>query len=81
MKRITITDARKHFRSMLDSAMREPVLITRRNKKGAVIMSIAAYKRMTGTTALGFMAGQISVPDDFDRMSQEKIQRMFKGKK
>ena len=26
---------------------------------------------------LGFMAGQISVPDDFDRMGQEEIERMF----
>jgi hypothetical protein len=26
---------------------------------------------------LGFMAGQISVPDDFDRMGQEEIERIF----
>jgi hypothetical protein len=25
------------------------------------------------------MAGQISVPDDFDRMGQEEIERMFGG--
>jgi len=28
---------------------------------------------------LGFMAGQISVPDDFDRMGTEEIERVFVG--
>jgi hypothetical protein len=28
---------------------------------------------------LGFMAGQISVPDDFDRMDHEEIERLFSG--
>jgi hypothetical protein len=27
------------------------------------------------------MAGQISVPDDFDRMGQEEIERIFTGGK
>ena len=28
----------------------------------------------------GFMAGQISVPDDFDRMGEVEIAKMFEGK-
>jgi hypothetical protein len=28
---------------------------------------------------LGFMAGQISVPDDFDRMGKEEIEQVFGG--
>ncbi len=28
---------------------------------------------------LGFMKGQISVPDDFDTMGQDEIVRMFDG--
>jgi hypothetical protein len=28
---------------------------------------------------LGFMAGQIAVPDDFDRMESVKIERLFGG--
>jgi hypothetical protein len=39
--------------------------------------------RQSLTTApvrrLGFMAGQISVPDDFDRMGKEEIEQMFGG--
>jgi len=48
MKTLTITAARRRFGAMLDVAMREPVLITRKNGKGAVIMSGEAYSRMTG---------------------------------
>jgi len=28
---------------------------------------------------LGFMRGQIKIPDDFDTMGQEEIERMFYG--
>jgi len=28
---------------------------------------------------IGFMAGQLSVPDDFDTMGQEQIQQIFHG--
>ena len=28
---------------------------------------------------LGFMAGQITVPDDFDRMGEAAIERLFGG--
>ena len=39
-------------------------------------------KRTDQTTAsrrLGFMAGQIKVPDDFDRMGGQGIEEMFEG--
>jgi hypothetical protein len=29
---------------------------------------------------LGFMVGHILVPDDFDRMGSEEIERIFEGK-
>jgi hypothetical protein len=32
-----------------------------------------------GNSAIGFMTGQISVPDDFDRMGKEQIERIFGG--
>jgi prevent-host-death family protein len=48
MKTLTITAARRQFGTMLDFAKREPVLITRKNGKGAVIMSAEAYSLMIG---------------------------------
>ncbi len=29
---------------------------------------------------LGFLTGEISVPDDFDRMGSEEIERLFDGR-
>ncbi|MGA2102873.1 MAG: type II toxin-antitoxin system Phd/YefM family antitoxin [Candidatus Sulfotelmatobacter sp.] len=48
MKTLTITAARRRFGAMLDFAKREPVLITRKNGAGAVIMSAEVYSRMIG---------------------------------
>ena len=50
MKTLTITAARKRFGAMLDSAMHEPILITRKNGKGAVVMSAETYGGMTNTS-------------------------------
>jgi hypothetical protein len=33
------------------------------------------------TKRLGFMAGQISVPDDFDTMCADEIEKLFYGEK
>jgi hypothetical protein len=32
------------------------------------------------TPRIGFPAGEIAVPDDFDRMGQEEIEALFGGK-
>jgi hypothetical protein len=34
-----------------------------------------------GPRRLGFLAGEITVPDDFDRMGQDEIGRQFRGDK
>jgi hypothetical protein len=31
------------------------------------------------TKRLGFLAGKIAVPDDFDRMGSDEIERLFGG--
>jgi len=48
MKTLTITAARTRIGTTLNFARREPVLITRKNGKGAVIMSAEAYSLMIG---------------------------------
>lgn len=45
--------------------------------------SVAALVRLADQTAasrrLGFMAGQVKVPDDFDGMGGPEIEKMFEG--
>ena len=50
-------------------------------KAGKPVVGVTALSAPTGAQVrrLGFMAGQISVPDDFDRMGKEEIERIFGG--
>ena len=48
---------------------------------GEPVVKVIALGAPTGPPVrrLGFVAGQISVPDDFDRMGKEEIERIFGG--
>ena len=50
-------------------------------KAGKPVVKVTALNAPTGAQIrrLGFMAGQISVPDDFDRMGKDEIERIFGG--
>ena len=50
-------------------------------KAGKPVVRVTALSTPTDAQVrrLGFMAGQISVPDDFDRMGKEEIERIFGG--
>lgn len=63
MKTLTITAARRCFGALLDSALRQPILITRRNKTGAVIMSAEAYEHMIGASHTRKSGGSSSTTD------------------
>lgn len=47
MNKVTVTDARKRFGALLDAVQHEPVLISQRNGKAAVIMSAEEYARFS----------------------------------
>jgi prevent-host-death family protein len=46
MKTVTVTNAKRRFGALLDAARRQPVLIRRRNRDVAVIMSAEEYKHI-----------------------------------
>lgn len=50
-------------------------------KAGKPVVRVTALNAPTGAQVrrLGFLAGQISVPDDFDQMGREEIARIFGG--
>jgi prevent-host-death family protein len=77
MKTVNIHEAKTQLSRLVEEATRgEPFLIA---KAGKPMVKVTALDAPVGTEIrrLGFMAGQISVPDDFDRMGQEEIERMF----
>jgi prevent-host-death family protein len=77
MKTINIHEAKTHLSRLVEEAAKgEPFVIA---KAGKPLVKVTALGAPVGAQVkrLGFLSGQISVPDDFDRMGQEEIERMF----
>jgi prevent-host-death family protein len=81
MQTVNIHEAKTQLSKLIEQAVKgEPFIIA---KAGKPLVKVTALDAPTGTQRrrLGFMAGQISVPDDFDRMHSKQIERLFGGKK
>jgi prevent-host-death family protein len=79
MKTVNIHEAKTHLSKLVEEASRgEPFVIA---KAGKPVVKVTALGAPTGSQVrrLGFMAGQISVPDDFDQMGREEIEGIFAG--
>jgi prevent-host-death family protein len=77
MKKVNIHQAKTHLSKLVDEASRgEPFIIA---KAGKPVVKVMALKSPSGSQIrrLGFMAGQITVPDDFDRMNSHEIEQLF----
>ena len=77
MKTVNIHQAKPQLSKLIEQASKGESFIIA--KAGKPVVRVTALSAPTGAQVrrLGFMAGQISVPDDFDRMGQEEIERMF----
>ena len=79
MKTINIHQAKTHLSKLIEEASKgEPFVIA---KAGKPMVKVTALDAPTGAqiSRLGFMAGQISVPDDFDSMGDKEIEDLFGG--
>jgi prevent-host-death family protein len=77
MQTVNIHEAKTHLSRLIDQAAKgEPFVIA---KAGKPLVKVTALDTpATGLTRrLGFMAGQITVPDDFDRMGSAEIEQLF----
>lgn len=80
MLTVNIHDAKTQLSRLVEQAAQgEAFIIAKAGKP--MVKVIPLGKTETGTVnRLGFMAGEFSVPDDFDRMSDDGIAGMFEGK-
>jgi len=79
MKTVNIHQAKTHLSKLVEEAAQgEPFIIA---KAGKPVVKVTALSAPTGAQIrrLGFMAGQISVPDDFDRMGSKEIETIFES--
>ena len=79
MKTVNMHEAKTHLSKLVEEASKgEPFVIA---KAGKPIVKVTALNAPVGTQVrrLGFMAGQVSVPDDFNRMGADEIEHIFGG--
>ena len=77
MRTVNIHEAKTHLSRLVDKAARgESFVIAKSGKPLVKVMALEA-PAAAETRRLGFMQGQIAVPDDFDRMGGEEIERLF----
>ncbi len=77
MQIVNIHEAKTHLSRLIEQAAKgEPFIIA---KAGKPLVKVTALDApiAEGKRRLGFMSGQIAVPDDFDRMGQAEIERLF----
>jgi prevent-host-death family protein len=79
MRKVNIHQAKTHLSRLVEEAAKgEPFVIA---KAGKPMVKVAALDTPSGAEVrrTGFLAGQISVPDDFDRMGSAEIEQLFGG--
>lgn len=79
MQTVNIHEAKTQLSRLVEQAARgEPFVIAKAGKPLVKVMALNAPEAGQ-RRRLGFMAGQIAVPDDFDRMGDAEIERLFGG--
>ena len=80
MRTINIHEAKTNLSILIEKAVcGEPFIIAKAGKPLVKVSGLSPVGE-TRVKRLGFMNGQINVPDDFDRMGSETIERLFEGK-
>ena len=79
MRTVNIHEAKTHLSRLVEKVAKgEPFIIAKAGKPVAKVVPLdAASPRKPRRT--GFMAGQLRVPDDFDRMGEKQIDELFGG--
>ena len=79
MKTVNNHEAKTQLSKLIEEALKGEAFVIA--KAGKPVVKVTALSAPTGTQIrrLGFMTGQISVPDDFDRMGKDEIERTFGG--
>lgn len=76
MNRVSLQQAKAQLSRLVDEAARgEACIITRAGKPMAKIVAVDDATRPA--RGIGFMLGEFTTPDDFDRLGEREIAEMF----
>jgi prevent-host-death family protein len=79
VKMVNIHEAKTRLSKLVEDASNGESFVIA--KSGKPLVRVTALNTPLGAQVrrVGFMSGQISVPDDFDRMGRQEIERIFNG--
>ncbi len=80
MRIINIHEAKTHLSRLVEDAAGGNEFIIAKSGKPMVKVSPLPSDQSTRVNRLGFMSGEIEVPDDFDTMESSCIEALFEGK-
>ena len=81
MLTVNIHEAKTHLSKLVElAAQGEAFIIAKAGKPMVKVVPLGKVEVGTATR-LGFMAGEFSVPDDFDQMGSVEIEKLFAGRK
>ena len=75
MDTFSIEEARTQLAELVDRAARGEAFVI--SKDGKPLVKVSAVDAPPKPRRLGFLAGEIEVPDDFDRMGEREIAALF----
>lgn len=79
METVNIHEAKTHLSRLVEKAAQgESFIIAKAGKPLVKVVALDAPEA-GAMRRIGFMAGQIAVPDDFDTMGGEAIEHLFGG--
>jgi prevent-host-death family protein len=76
MRTVNMHEAKTQLSRLVDRAAKgEPFVIA---KAGKPLVKVSALEAPVAAQRLGFLAGEIAVPKDFDRMAESEIEALFR---
>ncbi|BBK42415.1 antitoxin [Allostella vacuolata] len=77
MRTVNIHEAKTHLSRLVEQAARgEAFIIAKAGKAIVKVVPLELSETDTGRR-LGFLKGELRIPEDFDEMGREEIERLF----
>jgi len=77
METINIHEAKTHLSKLVDRASKGEQFIIA--KAGKPLVKVVAIDTTDHVKRLGFLAGEYTIPDDFNQMKQADIEELFES--
>lgn len=75
MRTVNIHEAKTQLSKLVDQAVKGEAFVIA--KAGKPLVKVTALDVPAAPQRLGFLAGEIAVPDDFDRLGEAEIAALF----